>query len=68
MLSDCDNDGSINSLDIDPFVLALTATPPNYPEYYAVYPDCEVMLSDCDNDGSINSLDIDPFVSLLAGS
>ena len=67
-LGDLNCDGSLNSLDIDPFVLALTATPPDYPEYYAAYPDCEVMLADCDNDGSINSLDIDPFVSLLTGS
>ena len=59
-------DGSVNSLDIDPFVLALDSTPPDYSEYYAEYPDCNVMLADCNGDGSLNSLDIDPFVGLLS--
>ena len=65
---DLNCDGSINSLDVDPFVLALNGTPPDYPEYYAEYPDCNAMLADCNSDGSINSLDIDPLVDLLAGS
>ena len=68
MLGDLNCDGSINSLDIDPFVLALTSTPPNYPEYYAEHPDCDVMLADCNCDGSINSIDIDVYVDLLAGA
>ena len=66
-LGDLNCDGSINSLDIDPFVLVLTSTPPDYVEYYAVYPDCDAMLADINTDGSINSLDIDPFVGLLTG-
>ena len=65
---DTDCDGSINSLDIDPFVLALTSTPPGYPEYYAQYPGCDALLADINCDGSINSLDIDPFVQCLTGS
>ena len=65
---DLNCDGSLDSLDIDPFVLALSSTPPDYPEYYAEHPDCDVMLSDTNADGSIDSLDIDPFVALLTGS
>ena len=64
---DLNCDGSINSLDIDPFVLALTSTPPGYPEYYAQYPSCDALLADTDCDGSLNSLDIDPFVQCLTG-
>ena len=64
---DLNCDGSLNSLDIDPFVLALTSTPPDYPEYYAEHPDCDTLLADCNTDGSINSLDIDLFVALLTG-
>ena len=64
---DLNCDGMINSLDIDPFVLALTSTPPAYPEYYAAYPGCDVTLADTDCDGSINSLDIDLFVQCLTG-
>ena len=66
-LGDLNCDGSLNSLDIDPFVLALTSTPPGYPEYYTQHPNCEALLADCNDDGSINSLDIDPFVDLLTG-
>ena len=61
---DLNCDGSIiNSLDIDPFVLAMTD-----PVGYTGFPDCDVILADCNEDGSINSLDIDPFVDLLTGS
>ena len=63
---DLNCDGSINSLDIDPFVLVLTGTPP-YDDYYAAYPDCDHTLADCNTDGSLNSLDVDPFVDLLTG-
>ena len=61
---DLNCDGSLNSLDIDAFVLALT----DPPGYATAYPDCDVDLADCDANGSINSLDIDPFVALLTGS
>ena len=64
-LGDLNCDGSLNSLDIDPFVLVLTSTPPDYPEYYTQHPDCHINLADCNSDGSVNSLDIDPFVDLL---
>ena len=65
-LGDLDCSGSVNGLDIDAFVLALISSPPNYTEYYAVYPNCDVNRADCNGDGSINSLDIDMFVTLLA--
>ena len=61
---DLNCDGSVNSLDIDPFVLAMTSAP-DFTDYYASYPDCDAMLADCNSDGSVNSLDVDPFVGLL---
>ena len=66
-VGDMNCDGAVNALDIDAFVLVLTGTPPNYPEYYAEYEDCDHMLADSNTDGSINSLDVDPFVTLLTG-
>ena len=62
-LGDLNCDGAINSLDVDPFVLALTD--PN--NYLTAYPDCHLEYADTNGDGSINSLDIDPFVDLLTG-
>jgi len=64
---DLNCDGVVNAFDIDPFVLALTSTPPNYPEYYAVYPGCDALLADANGDGVLNAFDIDPFVTLLTG-
>ena len=59
---DLNCDGSINSLDIDPFILVLTE---DCTAYYLEYPYCSCMLADANNDGSNNALDIDPFVDLL---
>ena len=64
-LGDLDCSGSVTGLDIDAFVLALLSSPPNYSEYYAVYPSCDVNRADCNGDGSINGLDIDTFITLL---
>jgi len=64
-LGDLNCDGQVNAFDIDPFVLVLTPTPPNYPEYYAVYPGCDALLADVNGDGLLNAFDIDPFVDLL---
>ena len=66
-LGDLNCDGTTNLFDIDPFVLVLTSTPPNYPEYYAVYPDCDLTLADANGDNYVDLFDIDPFVELLAG-
>ena len=58
---DLNCDGLVNTFDIDPFVLALTA-----PESYgAAWPGCDCMLADVDGDGAVNVFDIDPFVMLL---
>jgi hypothetical protein len=66
-LGDLNCDGTMNNFDITPFVLALTATPPDYPEYYAVYPDCQRELGDINGDGHVDNFDITPFVAVLAG-
>ena len=64
ILGDLNCDGSINSLDVDPFVLAMTEPG----EYGVQHPECDIYNADCNSDGSINSLDVDPFVGLLTGS
>jgi hypothetical protein len=64
---DLNCDGAVNNFDITPFVKALTATPPDYPEYYALYPDCDRSLGDVNGDGLVNNFDITPFVHLLTG-
>ncbi|MBU0641138.1 MAG: hypothetical protein KKB50_19945 [Planctomycetes bacterium] len=66
-LGDLNCDGRLDGFDIDAFVLALNATPPDYAEYFAVYPDCDVFLADINGDGDLNGFDIDPFVALLSG-
>ena len=57
----CDN--VVNSLDIDPFVLAIT----NPPAYEDQYPDCDIWLADLNCDGALNALDVDLLVELLTG-
>ena len=64
---DLNCDDAVNLFDIDPFVLVVTGTPPSYPEYYGVYPDCGILLADINADGSVDLFDIDPFVDLLTG-
>jgi hypothetical protein len=64
---DLNCDGSIDCLDVDPFVVALTGTSPYYEEYYAQHPGCEHALADTNDDGSLDGLDIDAFVALLVG-
>ena len=44
-LGDLNCDGSLNSLDIDPFVLALTSTPPDYPEVLRTAPGLRCYVS-----------------------
>ena len=61
-------DCRVNFFDIDPFVLALLATAPDYDEYYAVYPECNHMTADANGDGAVNFYDIDPYVAILLGS
>lgn len=64
---DLNCDGRVNNFDITPFVLALTAMPPNYPEYYSTYPNCNRMNADINGDGLVNNFDISPFVAVLTG-
>ncbi|MGD8454295.1 MAG: hypothetical protein PVJ57_20985 [Phycisphaerae bacterium] len=64
MLGDLNCDGVVNNFDIRPFLLALLATPPDYPEYYDEYPDCDRDLADINGDGNIDNFDIVPFIKL----
>jgi len=58
---DANCDGSVNTFDIDPFVLALTQ-PTTWDATYS----CDMLCAtDCNDDGSVNTFDIDPFVICL---
>lgn len=60
---DVNCDGSINTFDIDAFVLALT----NPTGYATAFPDCNLLNADCNRDGQVNTFDIDAFVDLITG-
>ena len=60
-VGDLNCDGSLNALDIDPFVCALNPTC----VYEIQHPACDRALADCNADGSINRLDVGSFVDLL---
>ncbi|MBU1983961.1 hypothetical protein KJ815_06095, partial [bacterium] len=60
-----DCNGVVNGFDLDGFILALGSTPPDYPEYYDVYPDCDVMNADVNGDGAVNGFDTGPFIGLM---
>lgn len=62
---DLNCDGVVDLFDIDAFVAAMTALPPDYLSYYAAYPGCDHTRADCNCDGTVNLFDIDPFVDLL---
>jgi hypothetical protein len=62
-LGDMNCDGDINTLDIEPFVLALT----NPAQYAIDFPDCDANNADVNQDGAVNSLDIEAFIDLLLG-
>ncbi|MBU0640405.1 MAG: right-handed parallel beta-helix repeat-containing protein [Planctomycetes bacterium] len=60
---DLNCDGTIDTFDINPFILALQG-----PDYYdPVHTDCERMLADINADGVVNGFDIDPYIALLIG-
>ncbi|WP_146584082.1 hypothetical protein [Posidoniimonas polymericola] len=63
IVGDVNDDGLLNTLDIDPFVLALT----DPLAYDAIYPGIRVERADVNFDLQVNTLDIDPFVALLTG-
>ncbi|TWT44015.1 Endoglucanase C precursor [Phycisphaerae bacterium RAS1] len=58
---DLNCDGSVNVLDINPFVLALS----DPAAYAGLYPGCMIENGDINGDGSVDVLDINPFVALL---
>lgn len=62
---DMNCDGNLGSFDVMPFVLVLTGTPPDYPEYYTFYPGCDHQLADLNGDQVFNNFDIAPFVTAL---
>ncbi|MGD8452053.1 MAG: C25 family cysteine peptidase [Phycisphaerae bacterium] len=64
-IGDLNCDGAIDNFDVNAFIKALTATPPDYLEYYAAYPGCNRMLADVNGDGNVDNFDIGPFVDLL---
>ena len=55
LLGDCNFDGFVNFLDINPFIGMLTV---------GVYVD----QADCNEDGFVNFLDINPFIRILSGN
>lgn len=61
-LGDCNCDGSVNAMDIDPFVAALSGAA----DYDLMQPVCNRMLADCNSDGSVNALDVEAFVERIA--
>lgn len=58
---DLDCDGSLDLMDVEPFILALI-DPDEYPKQY---PACDFMLGDINADGSLDLLDVEPFIELL---
>ncbi len=66
LLGDTNDDGTVDTLDIDPFVLLLT----DPAGYAAAFPGVDPLaVGDINMDTVVDTLDIDPFVALLtAGS
>ena len=63
--SDLNCDGSLDTFDIDPLLLALL----DWPHYAGPHRECmpSIAAIDPDGDGAITMLDIDPFVASLLG-
>ncbi len=60
-LGDLNCDRHIDTLDIEPFIIALFDSK----AYSSRYPTCDPLLGDVNNDGVVNAFDIEPFISLL---
>ncbi len=61
-LGDTNNDGVVDTLDIDPFVLLLT----DPAGYATAFPGVDALaVGDINSDTVVDTLDIDPFVALL---
>ncbi|TWT85852.1 hypothetical protein Pla123a_06590 [Posidoniimonas polymericola] len=64
IVGDTNDDGFVSTLDIDPFVLALT----NPAAYDAMYPGIRVERADINMDLVVNTLDIQFFVQVITGA
>lgn len=60
---DTNCDGSINLLDVAPFITALL----NPAEYGKRYPNCSLSTADANHDGSVDLTDVAPFIKALLG-
>ena len=63
---DVSNDGSVNNLDITPFIIALAAE--DEAAFGVALPGGNYAAADIDMSGSPNNLDITPFIALLAAA
>ena len=66
LLGDIDDDGSINNLDITPFIAALAAA--DEAAFLTQFPNGNYAAADVDMSGSANNLDITPFIGLLTAA
>jgi len=66
--ADLNNDGAVNTFDIDPFVLALSSAGDGFDDYAAAFPGLLGSVefhADLNCDGVVNSFDIDAFTLRL---
>ena len=63
---DVDDDGSVNNLDITPFIAALSAA--DEAAFLTQFPNGNYAAADVDMSGSANNLDITPFIGLLTAA
>ena len=63
---DINNDGSVNNLDITPFIAALAAA--DEAAFLLTFPDGSYTAADVDMSGGPNNLDITPFIGLLTAA
>lgn len=60
---DMNCDGSVDLVDVGPFISALL----DPDEYANEYPDCYIGRADINEDGSVDLTDVEPFIKLLIG-
>ncbi|TWT46099.1 hypothetical protein RAS1_25460 [Phycisphaerae bacterium RAS1] len=63
LLADMNCDCTVDILDINPFVLALS----DPAAFAAAYPGCSILNGDLNADDSVDVLDINPFIGRLSG-
>lgn len=64
--ADCDNDGTIDAFDIEPFTLAISSNPAQYDTNYPGLGGSRVYHADTNCDGTANAFDIDGFIDRQA--